>query len=165
MSEIQIPLDAGDFCLMNRSVVEVLKSMPERNRFIRGIRAWVGFKQASFEYDRQRRFTGESKYSLSKLLGLASNGITSFSQFPLRLCAYIGYSMAFLSLIGLSYSVISKLVTDQTPRGWTSTTIAIFFIGGVQLVMLSVVGNYVGRIYTEVQGRPLYVIKESNLTS
>lgn len=162
ISEIPIPLDSGDFCLMDRRVVEVLKKMPERNRYVRGIRAWAGFRQTALPFDRDRRAAGEPKYSFAKLWRLAADGITSFSQFPLRLCGYMGYGMAFLSALGLIYSVASKLLNQRTPQGWTSLTLAVFFIGGVQLVMLSVVGAYVGRIYTEVQGRPLYVLKETN---
>ncbi|MFT5206787.1 MAG: glycosyltransferase involved in cell wall biosynthesis [Candidatus Omnitrophota bacterium] len=163
ISEIHIPLDAGDFCLMDRKVVNVLKSMPERNRYVRGIRAWAGFRQVALPYDRDARAGGETKYSFAKLLSLATSGITSFSQFPLRLCGYLGYSIALVSSLGFAYGLISKVFFDQTPQGWASTTMAIFFIGGVQLVMLSVVGSYVGRIYTEVQGRPLYVVQESNV--
>ncbi|MBF0253615.1 MAG: glycosyltransferase family 2 protein [Candidatus Omnitrophica bacterium] len=162
VSDIRIPRDSGDFCLMDERVVRVLKRMPERRRFVRGIRAWAGFRQVPLEYERDRRFAGEAKYNLARLVRLAIDGISDFSDFPLRLCAYLGYAMAGVSMAGLLYSVASKLIYDRTPQGWTSTTIAIFFIGGVQLVMLSVVGGYVGRIYTEVKQRPLYVVKESN---
>ncbi len=165
IADIQIPADSGDFCLMGRSVVNVLKSMPERNRYVRGIRAWAGFRQTALPYERDRRFAGKPKYSIGRYIRLAVDGIASFSQFPLRLCGYLGYFIAFLSVIGVVYGIISKLYFDLTPRGWTFTIIAIFFIGGVQLVMLSVVGAYIGRIYTEVQQRPLFVVKESNVGS
>jgi len=163
ISDVQIPVDSGDFCLMDRKVVDVLNRMPERNRFVRGIRAWAGFRQTALPYERDRRFAGKAKYSLRRLIKLALDGITSFSKFPLRVCGYLGYSMAFLSLLGIGYSMFSKIFFDRTPQGWTSVTMAIFFIGGVQLVMLSVVGNYVGRVYTEVQGRPLYIVRETNI--
>jgi len=160
ISDVPMPPDAGDFCLMDRRVVQVLKAMPERNRYVRGIRAWAGFKQCGVEYERDKRFAGKSKYSFAKLMRLGLDGITAFSQFPLRLCGYLGYAMAFFSLMGLCYTLISKIWIHSTPRGWTSITLAIFFIGGVQLIMLSLVGSYVGRIYTEVQRRPLYVVRE-----
>lgn len=162
-ADIAIPPDSGDFCLMDRRVVDVLKHMPEKNRYVRGIRAWAGFRQTGLPYDRPKRQGGSTKYSFWKLTKLAIDGLTSFSTFPLRLCGYLGLGMAVISVFGLLYSVISKVFFEYTPRGWTSTTIAVFFIGGVQLVMLSVVGSYVARIYTEVQNRPLYVVKDSNL--
>ena len=164
IADIQIPADSGDFCVMDRRVVDVLKRMPERNRYVRGIRAWVGFRQTALPYERDKRYAGEPKYSVAKYIRLAVDGISSFSQFPLRLCGYLGYSIAFLSVTGLFYSIISKMFYGSTPPGWTSTVFPIFFIGGVQLVMLSVVGAYIGRVYTEVQQRPLYVVKESNLS-
>ncbi len=155
ISDIPIPLDTGDFCLMDRRVADVLRKMPERNRFVRGIRAWAGFRQTAHEYDRDKRFAGSPKYSFGKLVKLALDGVTSFSDFPLRLCGYLGFVIAGMSVLGLVYSVISKIFYNSTPAGWTSTSIAIFFIGGVQLLMLSVVGHYVARIYTEVRQRPL----------
>lgn len=163
IADIDIPLDTGDFCLMDERVAQVLRGMPERNRFVRGIRAWAGFRQTALPYDRDKRFAGEAKYNLGRLLRLALDGITSFSDFPLRLCGYLGFTIAGLSLLGLVYSVISKIFFNSTPQGWTSLTIAIFFIGGVQLLMLSVVGHYVARIYTEVRQRPLYVLKDSRV--
>ena len=163
IADVQIPADSGDFCVMNRNVADVLRRMPERNRFVRGIRAWAGFRQTGLAYDRDRRFAGRPKYSVGRYIHLAVDGIASFSQFPLRLCGYLGYLIAFLSIIGVVYSIISKMYFGWTPQGWTFTIIAIFFIGGVQLVMLSVVGAYIGRIYTEVQRRPLYVVRESNI--
>lgn len=165
IADIPIPLDTGDFCLMDRRVADVLRRMPERNRFVRGIRAWAGFRQTALPYDRDKRFAGEPKYSFTRLVKLALDGVTSFSDFPLRLCGYLGFAIAGFSVIGLLYSVWSKFFYNTTPQGWTSTTIAIFFIGGVQLLMLSVVGHYVGRIYIEVRHRPLYILKESNTGS
>ena len=113
-ADIQIPLDAGDFCLMDRKVTDVLKRMPERNRYVRGIRAWAGFRQLALPYERDKRAGGEPKYSLGKLIKLALDGLTAFSQFPLRLCGYLGFTIAFVSLLGLLYSVVSKLFFDQT---------------------------------------------------
>jgi dolichol-phosphate mannosyltransferase len=162
ISDIEIPLDTGDFCLMDRKVVDVLKAMPERNRYVRGIRAWAGFRQTAFPYERDKRQAGEAKYSLAKLIRLAMDGVTSFSDFPLKLCGYIGFFIAGMSVVGLAYTIVSKFFFDTTPQGWTSILIAVLFIGGVQLVMLSVVGHYISRIYAEVRQRPLYVLKESS---
>lgn len=162
ISDIPIPLDTGDFCLMDRRVADVLRRMPERNRFVRGIRAWAGFRQTALPYDRDKRFAGKAKYSLAHLIRLALDGATSFSDFPLRLSGYLGFVIAGLSVVGMIYSLISHYFFDATPQGWASITIAIFFIGGVQLLMISVVGHYVARIYTEVRQRPLYILKESN---
>jgi polyisoprenyl-phosphate glycosyltransferase len=161
ISDIQIPPDSGDFCLMDKRVVQILKKMPERNRYVRGIRAWVGFNQTPLAYERDHRHAGKPKYNLRLLMRLGIDGITSFSLFPLRLCGYLGYTMAFFSLCGLMYPLISKFFVQTTPQGWTSLIMVFFFIGGVQLVMLSLVGSYIGRIYTEVRGRPLYIIRES----
>jgi len=161
ISDVPIPPDAVDFCFMDRKVVRVLQAMTERNRYVRGIRAWVGFRQTGYAYERDKRFSGSSKYSMAKLVKLALDGITSLSHFPLRLSGYLGYGMALISAVGLVYSLASKFWSPATPRGWSSLALAIFFLGGVQLIMLSLVGSYVGRIYTEVQRRPLYIIRES----
>lgn len=163
-AEIKMPMDSGDFCLMDQKIASILRAMPEKNRFIRGIRAWTGFRQTGLEYEREKRFAGKSKYSLAKLFHLAFEGITSFSDLPIKVCGYAGFTMAGFSILGLGYSLLSKLFFDKTPQGWASVTFALFFIGGVQLLMLSFVGIYVGRIYREVQKRPLYLIKESSFT-
>ena len=160
IADIQCPLDAGDFCLMDRSVLDVLNSLPERNRFVRGIRAWAGFRQEGVEYDRDARAAGETKYSLWSLFRLAVDGITSFSNFPLRLCIYMGWSIAGLSLLGLVGTIVARLFVPNVPIGWASVLAAIFFLGGVQLTMLGVVGIYIGRIHKEVQQRPHYLIRE-----
>lgn len=163
ISDIPMPVDAGDFCLMDKKVNDILKRLPEKNRYVRGIRAWAGFRQTPFPYERDRRYAGKPKYSFAKLFHLALNGITSFSQFPLKLSGYLGYLMAICSFLGIVYTIVSKILFDQTPRGWTSLALAFFFIGGVQLIMLSIVGIYIGKIYTEVQNRPLYILRETNL--
>lgn len=161
IADITIPPNAGDFCLMSRRVVDTITRMPERNRYLRGLRAWAGFRQVGLAYERDRRFTGKSKYSLMKLVKLAVDGMTSFSHFPLRLCGYLGYSMSFLSFLGFIVALVARLTIKDAPIGWFSTIVSIFFLGGIQLIMLSVVGSYIGRIYTEVQQRPLYVVKEA----
>lgn len=160
ISNIDIPLDSGDFCLMDRRVVNLLRNMPERNRFVRGIRSWVGLKQIGLEYERDRRLRGEAKYTFGKLLKLALDGVVSFSFMPLRLATYLGLFISLGSFISALILVILKLWWDIPLKGWTSTVVIILFLGGVQLVSLGVIGEYIGRIYDEVKKRPLYVIEE-----
>lgn len=159
-ADVPIPLDSGNFCLIDRKVANILRSMHERNRYIPGIRAWSGFRQTALPFDREKRYAGKPTFGPRRLVRLAADGLTSFSDFPLRLCGYLGYGMAFFSVLGLAYGLVGKLFFSA-PFGWTSTIMAIFFIGGVQLIMLSIVGSYVGRIYTEVKHRPLYIVKET----
>lgn len=161
MSDIAIPLDAGDFRLMSRKIVDVLKVMPERDRFIRGMVSWVGFKQISIPYKRAPRFAGVSKYPLRKMLHFAMNGFLSFSYKPLQFAIGLGMFASFLSLIGIVYSVYSRLFLDTWVKGWTALMTAILFLGGVQLLCVGVLGEYVGRIYNEIKRRPLYVVKDS----
>jgi glycosyltransferase involved in cell wall biosynthesis len=161
MTEIPFPLDAGDFCLLDRRVLNVINGLPERSRFIRGMRAWSGFTQVGVEYDRDARTTGKTKYSVRQLFRLAVDGITGFSNFPLRLCVHLGWIIASLSLLGFLVTVICRFFIPDMPVGWASILASIFFLGGVQLTMLGVVGTYIGRIYKEVQRRPLYLFKGS----
>ena len=163
MSSIKIPLDSGDFGLMDRKVVDLLKAMPERNRFVRGLRCWTGFRQAPLEYERAARSAGETKYTFVKLLRLATDGLLSFSYSPLRLATSLGLVVSILALVYVVKVLIWHFcgwVDVQTPRGWTTTIIAILFLGGVQLVTIGILGEYIGRIYEEVKQRPLYVFKE-----
>lgn len=163
MSSIKIPLDSGDFGLMDRKVVDLLKAMPERNRFVRGLRCWTGFRQAPLEYERAARSAGETKYTFVKLLRLATDGLFSFSYSPLRLATSLGLVVSILALVYVVKVLIWHFcgwVDVQTPRGWTTTIIAILFLGGVQLVTIGILGEYIGRIYEEVKQRPLYVFKE-----
>jgi len=160
MSDIDIPVDAGDFRLMNREVVDILKAMPERNRFVRGLASWVGFRQSSIRYARDRRYTGKSKYTLWKLAKLAFDGVTSFSRFPLRLATYLGLVVSLVSFVYTAKIIIDTLLFGRIVPGWTSLMAAVLFLGGVQLVVIGIVGGYIGRVYVEVQQRPLYLIKE-----
>lgn len=160
LSEVPIPLDTGDFRLMGRNVVDVLKSMPERDRFVRGMVSWVGFNQASLPYERSRRFAGTSKYPLRKMILFASDGILSFSAKPLRFATTVGLVTAAFALLGILYVVALRLFTSIWVEGWTAIMIALLFFGGVQLVCLGILGEYVGRIYGEVKKRPLYVVRE-----
>ena len=159
LATVDIPPDTGDFRLLDREVVTALQNYPERNRFLRGIIASLGFKQTSVLFDRQPRQLGETKYPFSKMLKFAIDGILSFSVVPLKLISLAGFAVAFLSLLGIMYAFYMKFFRpDITVSGWTLTVIAIFFMGGVQMIMLGVMGEYIGRMYTEAQGRPLYLI-------
>ena len=160
LTDISIPLDTGDFRLMDRTVVNAFLAMPERDRFVRGMVAWTGFRQEPVPYHRAARAAGETKYSFGKMLRFALDGIASFSLVPLRLATWIGVLAAGLALAGIVYAVAIRLLTDAWVSGWASLLIAILFLGGVQLVVLGILGEYVGRIYGEVKRRPLYLVKE-----
>lgn len=160
ISDIPIPLDSGDFCLMDRAIVNILTSMQERNRFVRGLRSWAGFKQIGLEYDRDKRHSGEVKYTFPKLVKLALNGIFSFSYFPLRIASYTGFVVSFISFLGIVIYLYKKLVVGGEPQGFPTLVILVLFLGGIQLLSLGVIGEYIGRIYDEVKRRPTYIIKQ-----
>jgi len=158
IAAIDIPLDAGDFCLMDRKVVDALVGLPERNRFLRGLRSWLGFKQVGVEYERAERFAGTTKYSLRKLVKLAMAGYVGFSTMPLRVSAWMGMLAALGGFAVLLWALIAALTGQNIPRGWTSTMAVILFLGGTQLLMLGVIGEYLGGVYDEVRRRPAYVV-------
>lgn len=160
LSDTSIPLDTGDFRLMDRKAVDALLAMPERDRFIRGMVAWTGFWQEPVYYRREARAAGETKYPLGKMLSFATDAILSFSTAPLRLAVYLGFAVSGLALLGIIYALILRLFTDTWVTGWTLLFIAMLFLGGVQLLFLGVMGEYIGRIYGEVKQRPLYLVKE-----
>ena len=160
LSDVPIPLDTGDFRLMNRKVVETLRAMPERDRFVRGMVSWVGFRQTALPYSRADRFAGKSKYPLRKMLRFAADGILSFSTKPLQMSVALGMIFAALALVGIFYALFLRLFTNIWVEGWTALMIAILSIGGVQLISLGILGEYVGRIYNEIKRRPLYVVQE-----
>ena len=163
LTKVSIPVDTGDFRLMSRRVVEALKRSPERHRFLRGMVSWVGFNQIGVEYDRDERHSGSTKYPLPKMIRFAIDGITSFSDVPLRFASYLGFissAVAFIyALIVIAYKLFSLHPPGYTP-GWASTIVAVLFLGGVQLISLGILGEYIGRIYDEVKGRPLYLISD-----
>ncbi|MGE0131037.1 MAG: glycosyltransferase family 2 protein [Blastocatellales bacterium] len=161
ISEIDVPLDAGDFCLMDRRVVDTLVALRERNRFLRGLRSWIGFKQVGIEYERDARQAGEPKYTLRKLVGLALSGYIGFSAMPLRLATWLGLAASLTGFLVAVWAVYTKLAGIYSPRGWASTMAVIMFIGGVQLLMLGVMGEYLSRVYDEVRRRPLYIVRSS----
>ena len=158
VANIDVPLDAGDFCLMDRRVVNALKALPERNRFLRGLRSWIGFEQIGVEYERQPRAAGAPKYTLGKLLGLALSGYIGFSAVPLRVASALGTLSALAGLGLMVWAVLQKITGHSTPWGWASTVSMILFMGGMQLGVLGIVGEYLSRTYDEVRRRPLYIV-------
>lgn len=158
LSDTPIPLDTGDFRLMDRTVVDTLKAMPERDRFVRGLVSWVGFRQLALPYRRAERFAGTTKYPLKKMLRFASDGIISFSTKPLKVAVLVGIFSAGLACAGIVYALAARLLTNDWVQGWTATIIAILFLGGIQLVCTGILGEYVGRTYMQSKGRPLYVV-------
>jgi dolichol-phosphate mannosyltransferase len=160
LSDVPIPLDTGDFRLISRNVVDTLRAMPERDRFVRGMVSWVGFKQTALPYRRAERFAGESKYPLRKMLRFATDGILSFSTKPLQMSVAMGMFCATLALLGILYALFFRLFTDTWVEGWTALMIAVLFIGGVELISVGILGEYIGRIYHEIKNRPLYVVQE-----
>jgi dolichol-phosphate mannosyltransferase len=160
MAKIKIPLDAGDFCLMDKKVCDILKKMPERNRFIRGIRSWVGFPQAGIEYDRQHRFQGKPKYTVTKLMNLAFDGIYSFSDVPLKISLILGFMISTLCFILIFYITYQRLVHGTSVYGIATIIVSVLFLGGIQLIAIGVIGEYIGRIYDEVKQRPVFIIKQ-----
>lgn len=160
VSDITIPLDSGDFCLMDRVVVDTIIAMPESNRFVRGLRSWAGFRQFGLEYERDKRHSGDVKYTLSKLIKLALNGIFSFSYFPLQLASYAGFTISAVSFLAILVYLYKKLVVGGEPQGFPTLVILILFLGGIQLIVLGIMGEYIGRIYDEVKRRPPYVVRQ-----
>jgi dolichol-phosphate mannosyltransferase len=161
LADVDIPTDTGDFCLMDRQVLDILNAMPERNRYIRGLRAWIGFRQTSVQFERPPRFAGKVKYTFGKSLALALNGLVSFSRVPLRLSTYVGLFAAAIAVLMAVLVLYWRLFVPQSPlSGFTIILVAIFFLGAVQLVSIGILGEYIGRIYEEVKGRPIYTLAE-----
>lgn len=161
ITDVKIPLDSGDFRLLDRKVVEVLKTMRERHRFPRGMAAWVGFRQIGVAYKRAVRYSGATKYPFKKMFRLALNAITGFSYFPLQLATYFGFVSAGISIVAIPVVIVMRLTGSQAFLGQASTLIAVLFLGGVQLISLGVLGEYIGRIYDEAKGRPLYIVRQA----
>lgn len=160
LSDIEIPLDTGDFRLIDRCVVEAFRQMPERHRLLRGMSSWIGFSQVGISYDRASRLVGETKYPLNKMVSLALDGIVSFSTVPLRLVTGIGFFSAGVAFLGIVYSALVRLFTHSWVRGWAISFIGMLFMSGVQLLCLGILGEYIGRIYTESKQRPLFLLRE-----
>lgn len=162
MTDVNIPVDTGDFRLIDRRVCEALKRVNEKNRYVRGLVSWLGFKQTAIEFEREERFAGETKYPLKKMLKLAFDGITSFSYKPLKLASYLGTFLSCASFLYLIFIVIQRIFFPATVQpGWASILAAMLFFNGITLLMLGIIGEYIGRIYDEAKGRPLYLIRET----
>ena len=158
MAALPLPVDAGDFSLISRRVVKALRAAPERHRYLRGLRTWAGYRQVGIDVERSARAAGQSKYSVLKLLGLAFDGLFSFTIVPLRAAGCLGAVVVFFTGIYATYALYVRLFLDQPPQGFTTLILAIMFLSGVILFFLGVIGEYVGRIYEEVKGRPVYVV-------
>ncbi len=161
ITDVKIPLDTGDFRLIDRKIVDVMNKMREKHRFLRGMAAWVGFKQVGVNYKRAARHAGVTKYPFRKMLKFAQDGITGFSYFPLQIATYLGFIAAGISVMGIPIVAILRMTGSQFFGGQATTLIAVLFLGGVQLISLGILGEYIGRIYDEVKGRPLYITKEA----
>ena len=158
LSDVEIPLDTGDFRLLDRRVVDVLLQMPERHRLLRAMCSWVGFRQTALPYERAARFAGTTSYPLGKMINLALDGIFSFSTAPLRMLSLVGFGAALLSFVGIVYALAVRILTREWVAGWATLFIGMLFLSGLQMISLGVMGEYLGRIYTEVKQRPLFVI-------
>jgi dolichol-phosphate mannosyltransferase len=160
ITDVDIPMNTGDFRLLDRKVVDVMKGMRERHRFLRGMSIWVGFKQTGVTYRRAARYSGETKYPFKKMVKFASDAITSFSYFPLQMAMYLGFISAGISIIAIPVVIIIRILGNHELLGQATTLIAVLFLGGVQLVSLGILGEYIGRLYDEAKGRPLYILRE-----
>lgn len=160
LSDVDMPLDTGDFRLMDRNALDQFLRMRETYRFVRGMVAWIGFKQTFVEYDRESRFAGTTKYPLKKMLRLASDAILSFSNTPLKVATFVGFITSIIAFFGILYSLYMRLFTENFVEGWTLLMISVLLIGGIILLVLGIIGEYVGRIYGEIKQRPLYIIQD-----
>ena len=161
ITDVDLPLDTGDFRLLDRKVVNVLNQMREHHRFLRGMSVWVGFRQVGVPYKRAARYAGETKYPFRKMIRFASDAITSFSYFPLQLATYIGFLSAGISILAIPLVIILRLTGSQAFIGQATTLISVLFLGGVQLISLGILGEYIGRLFQEAKGRPLYIVREA----
>jgi glycosyltransferase involved in cell wall biosynthesis len=163
ITSINIPVDTGDFRIMDRKVVEVLKSMPEKNKFLRGQIAWIGFNQTFVEYGRSERNAGKTGYTYRKMFHFAMDGITSFSNFPLKVASVLGFAVSGISFVIMMYALYVRFVAGHYVEGWTSLMISILFLGGIQLICVGLIGEYLSRVSDNVRDRPLYVVADSNI--
>lgn len=163
ITTIEIPVDTGDFRIMDAKVVEVLRQMPEHHKFLRGQISWIGFRQTFVEYDRDVRNAGETGYTYRKMIKFALDGITAFSDFPLRLATFLGFIVSGVAFIVLLYALYARFVSGNYEPGWPSIIVSVLFLGGVQLISIGIIGEYIGRINTQAKQRPLYIIRETNI--
>jgi len=163
MTAISIPVDTGDFRMIDKKIVEVLREMPEKNKYLRGQISWVGFNQTFVEYDRKERQAGETGYTYRKMLHFALDGITAFSDVPLKIVTYFGFMVSIVAFFVAIYALFSKFIWEDSVPGWTSLMIAILFIGGIQMIAIGIIGEYLSRMNHNIRNRPLYIVKESNI--
>ena len=164
LTSIDIPMDTGDFRIIHRKIVDQINKMPEKQKFLRGQMAWVGFRQTFIEYDRDERLSGNTGYTFRKMFRFAMDGITSFSNFPLRVATISGFACAFIGFILIIYTLYSRYVLKDYEPGWSSLMITIIFIGGIQLIGIGIIGEYISRIYDNIRNRPLYIVDETNIS-
>ena len=165
ITSINIPVDTGDFRLIDRKVVDVLKQMPEQQKFLRGQISWIGFRQTFVEYDRDARYAGKTGYTYKKMIRLALDGITSFSNLPLKFATFAGFVVSGIAFMMILYALYSRFISKDYVPGWTSLMLAVLFIGGVQLISIGIIGEYISRLSANIRNRPLYIVKEKNLGS
>lgn len=163
MTSIEIPIDTGDFRIIDRKIADILKQMPEQEKFLRGQISWIGFNQTSIEYDRDERNAGKSGYTYTKMIRLAINGITSFSNFPLKFATITGFTVSAIAFLMILYALYSRFISMEYVPGWASLMLAVLFLGGIQLIGIGIIGEYISRISANVRNRPLYVIGEKNI--
>ena len=163
ITSVKIPVDTGDFRIIDRKVVNVLNQMPEHNKFLRGQISWIGFKQTYVEYDRKVRQAGSTGYTYKKMIRLALDGITSFSNFPLKVASICGFVVSGIAFIVMIYALYSRYITKDYVEGWTSTIISVLFLGGIQLISIGIIGEYISRLSENARNRPLYIINETNI--
>lgn len=161
LTNVDIPVDTGDFRLIDRKVCDVLRGLKEKNRFVRGLVSWIGFRQTMVEYEREERFAGETKYPLKKMISFAIDGITSFSYKPLKIATYVGFTLSITSFLYLLVVIFQKLFTGTTIAGWASIVAVNLLFNGIILMLLGIIGEYIGRIYEESKNRPLYIVREA----
>jgi polyisoprenyl-phosphate glycosyltransferase len=165
ITSVQIPIDTGDFRIISSKVVSVLRKMPERNKYLRGQISWVGFPQTYIEYNRSERANGKTGYTYRKMVRFALDGITSFSSFPLKVASILGFIVSGIAFIVMLYAIYAHFFSKATVEGWTSLIISILFLGGIQLISIGIIGEYISRINTDVRNRPLYIVSETNIAT
>ena len=163
ITSISIPVDTGDFRIIDRKIVDILRQMPEKNKFLRGQISWIGYNQTFVEYDRDERVAGETGYPFSKMLRFALDGITAFSDLPLKIVTYFGFFVSGVAFLVMIYALYSRFLTPDYEPGWTSLIISVLFIGGIQMIAIGIIGEYLSRMNHNIRNRPLYIIKDSNL--
>ena len=163
ITSINIPVDTGDFRIMDRKIVDLLKEMPEKNKFIRGQISWIGYEQTFIEYERQERLAGETGYPIRKMLRLALDGITAFSDLPLKIVTYFGFLVSGIAFLVMLYALYARFISQDYEPGWTSLIISVLFIGGIQMIAIGIIGEYLSRMNNNIRNRPLYIVKDSNL--